>query len=513
MDSNFVASEIMGRLRKKHTATIDELWEIIRTKYDHELSYYKDLGTQYSYHTIAKPLEGTTLLRYVYWAFAPCIAAFQYCKPVISIDGTHLYGKYKGVLMIAMATDANQKVLPIAFAVVDKESGASWGWFLECLRTSIERVIENKDICIISDRHKGIKCAIREWPRGQDGRERVYHRYCLRHVASNFNTHFDNPTLKALALKAGYATHDAKFVSIMQTIKEAEINLLRGVDSTDRRIIRYMPYTYLMSEDVDKWTQSHDGGRRYGAMTTNISECFNGVLKGARGLPIAAMVEFTFFKLVAYFHDRHKQITSDLSRGKVWSDYAMEIYNKNEQKIAGHTLRNYNHAEGIYQVVTPYNDHRAGGGNHSHDVRIFDRTCGCGKWQNLKIPCSHAIKVLKGLHLDAPSYIDPCYSLNNAILTYSHNFVVPKSESLWTDVRGPRWVPDPQLLRAKGRPTMSRIRNEMDGVRRERGSRREDPELRKIQPRQRCRVCHQEGHNRRCCPNSHGASTSGSAMN
>ena len=41
MDFNFVASEIVGRLRKKHTATIDEIWEIIRTKYDYELSYYK----------------------------------------------------------------------------------------------------------------------------------------------------------------------------------------------------------------------------------------------------------------------------------------------------------------------------------------------------------------------------------------------------------------------------------------------------------------------------------------
>ena len=29
--------------------------------------------------------------------------------------------------MIAMATDANQKVLPIAFAVVDKELRPSWG--------------------------------------------------------------------------------------------------------------------------------------------------------------------------------------------------------------------------------------------------------------------------------------------------------------------------------------------------------------------------------------------------
>ncbi|KAK7858444.1 hypothetical protein CFP56_012341 [Quercus suber] len=49
----------------------------------------------------------------------------------------------------------------------------------------------------------------------------------------------------------------------------------------------------------------------------------------------------------------------------------------------------------------------------------------------------------------------------------------------------------------------------MDGVRRERGSRREDLDLREIQLRQRCGVCHQEGHNRRCCPISRGASTSG----
>ena len=69
----------------------------------------------------------------------------------------------------------------------------------------------------------------------------------------------------------------------MQTIKEAEINLLKGVDPTDRYILRYMPYTYLMSEDVEKWTQSQNGGRCYAAMTTNISECFNGVLKGACG--------------------------------------------------------------------------------------------------------------------------------------------------------------------------------------------------------------------------------------
>ena len=98
----------------------------------------------------------------------------------------------------------------------------------------------------------------------------------------------------------------------------------------------------------------------------------------------------------------------------------MGIYTKNLQKTSGHTLRAFNHETGVYQVVTPYNDHRGGGETHSHEVHIFARTCGYGKWQNIKIPCLYAIKVLQHLHLDATSNIDPCYSLDNAIHTYAH---------------------------------------------------------------------------------------------
>ena len=41
MDSNFIASEIIPKLRQDHNGHIDQLWDIIKTKYDHELSYYK----------------------------------------------------------------------------------------------------------------------------------------------------------------------------------------------------------------------------------------------------------------------------------------------------------------------------------------------------------------------------------------------------------------------------------------------------------------------------------------
>ena len=88
--------------------------------------------------------------------------------------------------------------------------------------------------------------------------------------------HFQNSTLKSAALKAGYASQAVKFTSIMETIKQAEIEAIRnkkklmGKDGKEKNQ-DYLPCTYLMSEFVDMWTESHDGGRRFGAMTTNIS--------------------------------------------------------------------------------------------------------------------------------------------------------------------------------------------------------------------------------------------------
>lgn len=60
-------------------------------------------------------------------------------------------------------------------------------------------------------------------------------------------------------------------------------------------------YDYLNGINVKKWTLAYDGGVRYGIETTNLYEVLNNVVKGARNLPITALVEMTFYKLVAYF--------------------------------------------------------------------------------------------------------------------------------------------------------------------------------------------------------------------
>ena len=108
-------------------------------------------------------------------------------------------------------------------------------------------------------------------------------------MASNFNTQFNDKFLKSLALKVGYAYQDRKLEKILDCLKEAELKFSKDPNPN---IAKKKLYSYLMKEDLEMWTLSHDGGYRCGAMTTNMSDCFNGVLKGAHGLPISTLVDY-----------------------------------------------------------------------------------------------------------------------------------------------------------------------------------------------------------------------------
>ncbi|KAL4379622.1 hypothetical protein GQ457_02G020310 [Hibiscus cannabinus] len=57
----------------------------------------------------------------LFWTFPQCIKAFKSCKPIIQVDGTFLYGRYKQVLLLAVVQDGNRKTIPIAFALVPRE--------------------------------------------------------------------------------------------------------------------------------------------------------------------------------------------------------------------------------------------------------------------------------------------------------------------------------------------------------------------------------------------------------
>ncbi|XP_039135771.1 uncharacterized protein LOC120273203 [Dioscorea cayenensis subsp. rotundata] len=101
--------------------------------------------------------------------------------PMLFLDGTHLLGKYGGILLGATAKDGNEGFFHLAFAIVDNETDANWTWFISTLGDAI---YGNDDytniITFISDQSKGLVNAIAKvFPSSP-------HAYCLRHLHANF---------------------------------------------------------------------------------------------------------------------------------------------------------------------------------------------------------------------------------------------------------------------------------------------------------------------------------------
>ncbi|KAL0699890.1 hypothetical protein Bca4012_056012 [Brassica carinata] len=63
--------------------------------------------------------------KYMFFALGACIEGFKAMRQVIIMDGTHLKGVYKGVLLIATAQDPDHHHYPLAFAVVDETKASS----------------------------------------------------------------------------------------------------------------------------------------------------------------------------------------------------------------------------------------------------------------------------------------------------------------------------------------------------------------------------------------------------
>jgi len=248
----------------------------------------------------------------VFWAFRPCIDGFNHCMPVISIDGTHLYGKYKGTLLVATGMDANSQIFPLAFALVEGENTESWSWFLSCIRI---HVTQRDGLCIISDRHAGIIAAMNNDNVGFN-EPQAYHRFCVRHMASNLRNHVKSSTMRDMFKHTAYQRQERKFIDDLRSIAES--------CDKSRRYIGSVPFT--------RWSLFHDGGYRYGICTTNFSETFNNVLKGARFLPIMSLVELTFHRVNKYFTMRREFSEARAAQGCAYPPKVTFTLEKNNGK-------------------------------------------------------------------------------------------------------------------------------------------------------------------------------------
>ncbi|XP_025621317.1 uncharacterized protein [Arachis hypogaea] len=363
--------------------------------------------------------ESKAYFHRLFWTFPPCIEAFRHYKPLVSINGTHLYGKYGGTLLVAIAQDGNSNILPVAFALVE----------------------------VIT----------------------AYRAFCIHHVAANFALTFKGKDARRLLMNAAYAKTGVEF--------HYWFDILRSEDPAMCDWANRIEYSL--------WTQYCDEGRRFGHMTTNISECVNSILKGVRNLPVCSLVKATYGRLAEDFVRKGREVQAQLGTGQQFSQHLVKCIEANLKTARCFTVTLYDRDNLEYTVVetTPTGSFSLG----SYRVSLGSQTCDCGYFQELHFPCPHALACCAFSRVTWHSYVHPVYRLSNVFSVYQMGFRPPIPEGFWPPYDGLTVIPDPNKRRAReGHPRSTRIRMNMDEA---------DPNRPK-----RCGLCRQPGHTRRNCP-------------
>lgn len=141
-------------------------------------------GTIVVFHFNSGPTTNTYTFARVVWSLIPFVEGFWSFHPVISIDSTYLYGKYKGTMLVAlglmlMISYSHLYSLLWKVRIMTIEVG-SWlafrGW-----RNDLTYAWYETEVGVLfrwSDHYLGwfLEC--------------VHHFFCVRHHASNFNSKF-----------------------------------------------------------------------------------------------------------------------------------------------------------------------------------------------------------------------------------------------------------------------------------------------------------------------------------
>ncbi|MFQ6624111.1 hypothetical protein Gotur_004321, partial [Gossypium turneri] len=353
-----------------------------------------------------------------------------------------MFGRYTHRLLVAVAQDGGGRILPITFVITPGESSDDWDFFLSRLK---RHVCPQPDICVISDRGTGI---LATFDREGSLWQRTHHRYCLRHVASNYYRQYPSKSKRRQVTNMRYEINKDHFHEMLPILRSQNGE---GVD-------------YLCNIRLEQWAQAHDGGLRYGHMMSNLAECINSVLKGTRHLPITSVVQEIYFRLAALFPKRAASYAGQMQGGHVWCSKVVQEINK--EKARANIMHTVCHdRDNLWFRVTEFDRQHQGVAGGQYRVHLRNMTCDCRKFDALRYPCAHVIAACQKLRLDPMSYVDKVYKLENMYNVWRHVFPPVSDTRKWPPVSlAPfKLLPDRELRRKpKGRPCSTRIRNNMD---------------------------------------------------
>ena len=249
----------------------------------------------------------------------------------------------------------------------------------------------------------------------------AYHRFCLRHLLSNFNRAMGNVQLKKLFGKTAEQRQQVKVMNDLMAIATAKREAIFWIDDVG---------------DMSKWSLCHDGGHRYGVTNTNLAEVFNYVMKDVRFLPLTTLVEFTFYRVNNYFVQRRECASAWLLGGHMYTAHATRIINRNTEKANFHDIIAFDYKRGVFEVKIGRGTRGSSKGGKIQHVDLNKMKCTCNEFEIYHLPCSHVLVVCIKRHLSYERFVDPSYTSQSYACTYEHYFMPMIDKRSWLQYTG-----------------------------------------------------------------------------
>lgn len=248
---NIAIEMVFGRFDKSY----DKL-----SSYLHVLQSHNP-GTMYD---ISTSQDG--LFKHMFLALGCCVDVFAcWLRPVIVVDGTHLKGRNKRILFVAVTKDGNEQIFPLVVGIGPIEDDESWFWFMQWLLCVYG---DREGLVIVSDQHKSIKNVVASvFPHAT-------HALCFYHMAKNMLSY--GAQVGIVLRDATYCYREEKFQKHMSVLEHL------SPEGAHKK---------LLGIGVHHWARSQCPTPHDNFMTSNAAESMNAHLLWARRLPICTLLE------------------------------------------------------------------------------------------------------------------------------------------------------------------------------------------------------------------------------
>ena len=452
--------------------------------------------------------------------FCPAYASdiLQYLRPVIAIDSAALKGEYGGTIETFTLKSANNENYLIAFGITyENEDQDNWDFNNLHFKSSMPSlfadrndqdhnasdILVNKhhkyDASFIADRDKGIEASIAKFfPDHHLSR-------CAFHIAENVRRKFgQRASSHVVALSKSFSTRQDDF-------------LLERIRQCNERAVSYVLNIPKRQWRSSQWLVDQTLPPRFGIVTSNSAESVNSWISSLRmDGSWLGLLEGVVSKMATMISEKRQQYKKNNDFDVVpwvrqmlllrWNASAsmqvMEVSHESGKfsvrepsnnfikEDDGNVLKGEEH-EGLteeeHQVMMP--KHTTQTINRHHNIVPWQGFCTCGRWQENRFPCRHAVAYFR--HWEKMSFEDIVSTKTHYYYSFKalKKLYEPCIAPVVTDllINDNKTKPPPCEKRRAGRPQKKRLRAR---------SKYQDP---KVDSVIRCSECGEKGHNKRTC--------------